>query len=32
MPLGTPEDFARHIADNIARFGEVIQRAGIKGE
>ncbi len=32
MPLGTPEDFARHIADNTARFGEVIRRAGIKAE
>jgi tripartite-type tricarboxylate transporter receptor subunit TctC len=32
MPLGTPEDFARHIADNTARFGEVIRRAGIKVE
>ena len=32
MPLGTPEDFARYIADNTARFGEVIRRAGIKAE
>jgi tripartite-type tricarboxylate transporter receptor subunit TctC len=32
MPLGTPEDFTRHIADNTARFGEVIRRAGIKVE
>jgi len=32
MPLGTPDDFARHIADNTARFGEVIRRAGIKVE
>ena len=32
MPLGRPEDFTRHIADNTARFGEVIRRAGIKVE
>jgi tripartite-type tricarboxylate transporter receptor subunit TctC len=32
MPLGTPDDFARHIADNTKRFGEVIRRAGIKAE
>jgi tripartite-type tricarboxylate transporter receptor subunit TctC len=32
MPLGTPEAFARHIADNTARFGEVIRRTGIKAE
>ena len=32
MPLGTPEDFARHIAENTERFGEVIRRAGIKVE
>ena len=32
MPLGTPDEFARHIADNTARFGEVIRRAGIKVE
>ena len=32
MPLGTPEEFTRHIADNTARFGEVIRRAGIKVE
>ena len=32
MPLGTPEIFARHIADQTARFGEVIRRAGIKVE
>jgi tripartite-type tricarboxylate transporter receptor subunit TctC len=32
MPLGTPEDFARFIADNTARFGEVIRKAGIKAE
>jgi tripartite-type tricarboxylate transporter receptor subunit TctC len=32
MPLGTPEDFARFIADNTARFGEVIRKAGIKAQ
>ena len=32
MPLGRPEDFTRHIADNTARFGEVIRRARIKVE
>jgi tripartite-type tricarboxylate transporter receptor subunit TctC len=32
MPLGTPDDFARHIANNTTRFGEVIRRAGIKVE
>ena len=32
MPLGTPEAFAKHIADNTARFGEVIRRTGIKVE
>jgi tripartite-type tricarboxylate transporter receptor subunit TctC len=32
MPLGTPDNFARHIANNTARFGEVIRRAGIKVE
>ena len=32
MPLGTPEVFAKHIANQTARFGEVIRRAGIKVE
>jgi tripartite-type tricarboxylate transporter receptor subunit TctC len=32
MPLGTPEDFARHIAAESARYGEVIRKAGIKLE
>ena len=32
MPLGTPEDFAKYIAENTERFGEVIRRAGIKVE
>jgi tripartite-type tricarboxylate transporter receptor subunit TctC len=32
MPLGAPELFVRHIADQTARFGEVIRRAGIKAE
>ena len=30
MPLGTPEAFGKFIADQTARFGEVIKRAGIK--
>ena len=29
MPLGTPEAFGKFIADQTARFGEVIKRAGI---
>ena len=32
MALGRPEDYTRHIADNTARFGEVIRRARIKVE
>ena len=32
MPLGAPEVFAKHIANQTARFGEVIRRAGIKVE
>lgn len=32
MPLGTPELFRAHIANQTARFGEVIRRAGIKAE
>ncbi len=32
MPLGAPEVFTKHIADQTARFGEVIRRAGIKVE
>jgi len=30
MPLGTPEAFGKFIADQTARFSEVIKRAGIK--
>ena len=30
MPLGTPEAFRDFIAEQTARFGEVIRRAGIK--
>jgi tripartite-type tricarboxylate transporter receptor subunit TctC len=32
MPLGTPEAFARHIAAESARYGDVIRKAGIKLE
>ena len=32
MPLGTPEAFRDFIAAQTARFGDVIQRAGIKVE
>ena len=32
MPLGTPETFAKHIAAESARYGEIIRRAGIKLE
>jgi tripartite-type tricarboxylate transporter receptor subunit TctC len=32
MPLGAPDLFVRHIADQTTRFGEVIRRAGIKAE
>jgi tripartite-type tricarboxylate transporter receptor subunit TctC len=30
LPLGSPEDFAKHIADETVRWGDVIKRAGIK--
>jgi tripartite-type tricarboxylate transporter receptor subunit TctC len=30
LPLGSPEDFAKHIADETMRWGEVIKRAGIR--
>ena len=30
LPLGTPEAFAKHIADETRRWGDVIKRAGIK--
>ena len=30
LPLGSPEDFAKHIADETRRWGDVIERAGIK--
>jgi tripartite-type tricarboxylate transporter receptor subunit TctC len=30
LPLGTPEEFGKHIASETARWGDVIKRAGIK--
>jgi tripartite-type tricarboxylate transporter receptor subunit TctC len=30
LPLGSPEDFAKHIASETVRWGDVIKRAGIK--
>jgi tripartite-type tricarboxylate transporter receptor subunit TctC len=30
MPLGSPEDFRKHIADETQRWGDIIKRAGIK--
>jgi tripartite-type tricarboxylate transporter receptor subunit TctC len=30
LPLGSPEDFRKHIADETARWGDIIKRAGIK--
>jgi len=30
MPLGSPDDFRKHIADETKRWGEIIKRAGIK--
>jgi tripartite-type tricarboxylate transporter receptor subunit TctC len=30
LPLGTPEAFGKHIADETQRWGDVISRAGIK--
>jgi tripartite-type tricarboxylate transporter receptor subunit TctC len=32
LPLGTPEDFAAHIAAETKRWGDVIRAAGIKME
>jgi len=32
LPLGTPEAFGAHIAEEYKRWGEVIRRGGIKGE
>ena len=29
LPLGSPEDFAKHIAEEYKRWGEVIRRAGL---
>ena len=29
LPLGTPEDFAAHIATETKRWGEIIRRSGI---
>lgn len=30
LPLGSPEDFTKHIADETTRWGDIIKRAGIK--
>jgi tripartite-type tricarboxylate transporter receptor subunit TctC len=30
LPLGSPEDFGKHIASETKRWGDVIKRAGIK--
>ena len=30
LPLGSPEDFGKHIADETRRWGDIIKRAGIK--
>jgi len=30
LPLGSPEDFGKHIASETVRWGDVIKRAGIK--
>ena len=30
LPLGSPEDFRKHIADETQRWGDIIKRAGIK--
>ncbi len=30
LPLGSPEDFRKHIAGETARWGDIIKRAGIK--
>jgi tripartite-type tricarboxylate transporter receptor subunit TctC len=30
LPLGSPEDFRKHIADDTQRWGDIIKRAGIK--
>ena len=30
LPLGSPEDFGKHIADDTERWGDIIKRAGIK--
>jgi hypothetical protein len=32
VPLGTPETFGKFIAAESARYGDIIQRAGIKLE
>jgi tripartite-type tricarboxylate transporter receptor subunit TctC len=32
LPLGSPEDFARHIAAETVRWGEVIRKGGVKME
>ena len=30
LPLGSPDDFRKHIADETTRWGDIIKRAGIK--
>jgi len=32
LPLGSPEDFGRHVAAETARWGEVIRKGNIKME
>jgi len=32
LPLGSPEDFAQHIAAETIRWGEVIRKGSIKME
>ncbi len=32
LALGSPEDYAAHIASELDRWGRVIRTAGIKGE
>jgi len=32
LPLGTPEDFAAHVASETKRWGDIIRRANIKME
>jgi hypothetical protein len=32
LPLGTPEDFGKHVTAETARWGEVIRKGNIKAE